>query len=143
MAAFELDPHLAHDCVALGRLGLCRVLLMNNPAVPWFILVPETTATELCDLEAGEQARLLAEINAVSHFVRDHFTVDKLNVASIGNIVRQLHVHVVGRRVEDDYWPGVVWGAASERRYGARAVADIAAAAGEALGDAFRVAADG
>lgn len=114
---FELDARLQQDCFRLGQLEFCHVLLLDNAAVPWFVLVPETTVTEVCDLGTTQQYALVQEINAVSTFVRDAFAIDKLNVAAIGNIVRQLHVHVVGRRVGDYCWPGVVWGTVPPERY--------------------------
>ena len=114
---FELDARLAEDCFELGRLDFCRVLLMNNADLSWFILVPETGHAEVCDLSDSERERLWAEVDVLSGFVREHYPVDKLNVAAIGNIVRQLHVHVVGRREDDYCWPGVVWGAEVKRHY--------------------------
>lgn len=108
---FQLDERLAADCVVLGELDLGLVLLMNNARVPWFILVPRTDVTELCDLRPGRRQQLFAEVDALSRFVRTHFNIDKLNVAAIGNVVSQMHVHVVGRRKDDWCWPGVVWGA--------------------------------
>ena len=115
--AFRLDERLAQDCFELGRLGLSRVLLMNNAGVPWFILVPETACTELHQLPESERQRLHAEIQALSEFVNSHYSPDKLNVAAIGNIVRQLHVHVVGRHEDDYCWPGVVWGTTAPKTY--------------------------
>jgi diadenosine tetraphosphate (Ap4A) HIT family hydrolase len=114
---FDLDERLSRDCYELGKLGFCRVLLMNNAAVPWFILVPETDMTEVCELAPDEQTLLWSEVNAVAGFVRNHHAIDKLNIAAIGNIVRQLHVHVVGRRLDDYCWPGVVWGEPAQQTY--------------------------
>ena len=108
---FELDARLAADCHLLGRMGCSRLLLMDNALIPWFILVPETTATELYQLEPQLQLSLLSNINSLSGFIQDHFSTHKLNIAAIGNQVRQLHVHVIGRYENDPYWPGVVWGA--------------------------------
>ena len=134
---FELDPRLRQDCFLLGRLPLCQLLLMNNAALPWFILVPETTVTEVCDLPPGDQATLLDEINAVSKLVRGFERVEKLNVAAIGNIVRQLHVHVVGRHPGDYCWPGVVWGSEAPRRYPALEVEAIRAQTSAVIGPQF------
>jgi diadenosine tetraphosphate (Ap4A) HIT family hydrolase len=122
---FELDAQLQRDCFVLGRLDFCQLLLMNNAGVPWFILVPETTLTETFDLDASRQAMLQAEINALAAFVRASFITDKLNIATIGNIVRQLHVHVVGRRQNDYCWPGVVWGTVPPERYTDEQLAQI------------------
>jgi len=138
MDDFLLDPQLARDCYVLGDLGSSRLLLLDNALVPWFIVVPRVAVSELCDLEAAQQAEVLAQVNAVSRFVQGAFPVDKLNVAAIGNIVRQLHIHVVGRRRDDFCWPGVVWGAPGRETYPAGEVARIRGLAAAALGTAFR-----
>jgi len=114
---FELDAQLQQDCFRLGRLEFCQVLLLDNAAVPWFVLVPETGVAEICDLPVAQQQQLLRETSAVANFVRQAFVTEKLNIAAIGNIVRQLHVHVVGRRAGDYCWPGVVWGTVPPERY--------------------------
>jgi len=114
---FELDARLQQDCFRLGRLEFCQVLLLDNAAVPWFVLVPETGVAEICDLPVAQQQQLLRETSAVANFVRQTFVTEKLNIAAIGNIVRQLHVHVVGRRAGDYCWPGLVWGTVPPERY--------------------------
>ncbi len=114
---FTLDERLARDCHRLASLPLSELLLMNNALVPWFILVPRVEVSELHELPPPRQQDLLGEINLVCRFVQHDFTPDKLNVAAIGNIVRQLHVHVVGRRVNDICWPGVVWGMNQREAY--------------------------
>ncbi len=96
---------------------MCRVLLIDNALVPWFILVPETDCAEIIDLGAASQAVLLQEINLVAGFVKRRFVPYKLNIAAIGNVVRQLHVHIVGRYQDDYAWPGVVWGRAERKAY--------------------------
>lgn len=136
-AGITLDPRLEQDCFVLGRLKLCHLLLMNNAAVPWYILVPDTAATEICDLNLMAQAILYDEINVVSGYVQGIAGVEKLNVAAIGNIVRQLHVHVIGRHPADFAWPGVVWGVASDEQYTDEQVVEIVVAVKEQLGDAF------
>jgi diadenosine tetraphosphate (Ap4A) HIT family hydrolase len=84
---------------------------MNNAHYVWLILVPEVpSAIELIDLNENQQQQLLAEINQVSHILKNHFPCDKLNIAMIGNIVSQLHVHIVARRKDDISWPNPVWG---------------------------------
>lgn len=113
--SFALDEQLQQDCHVIGRLPLSHVLLMNNQALPWLILVPEVTATELIDLDAADSAQLARETQLLARLVRSGLpgcpAVDKLNIAAIGNIVRQLHIHIVGRYAGDCCWPGVVWGA--------------------------------
>ena len=108
---FVLDPRLAADCFVLGDLDDSLLLLMNNARVPWMILVPRVEVDELHELEASQRQALLASACDVASFIKDEFPVEKMNVASIGNIVRQLHVHIVGRDASDYCWPGVVWGA--------------------------------
>jgi diadenosine tetraphosphate (Ap4A) HIT family hydrolase len=87
--------------------------------------VPETDVAEICDLPIAQQHLLLQETTAVANFVRQAFVTDKLNVAAIGNIVRQLHVHIVGRRTGDYCWPGVVWGTVPPERYTDEQLAQI------------------
>ncbi len=132
---FKLDSRLQEDCFILGKLGFSHLLLMNNAALPWFILVPTTSEPEVCDLTASEQARLWEEVNSVADFVRSNFQVDKLNIGAIGNVVSQLHVHVVGRRKDDYCWPDVVWGSKPEKLYMDDEVAAVVSLAAENLKD--------
>lgn len=125
MNGFVLDPRLQQDCVVLGDLPLSILLLMNDARFPWFILVPRVTVVELHALEASEYATLGVEMRRVSYFVQTAFDTDKLNVAAIGNMVRQLHVHIVGRRVDDLCWPGVVWGCSGREPYSEAALAHM------------------
>ena len=108
--AFVLDERLSQDCHQLADLSFCRLLLMNNALLPWFILVPKVDKTELHELTEAQQLALMKEIDLISRFAQQHFTPEKLNVAAIGNIVRQMHVHIVARETDDICWPGVVWG---------------------------------
>ena len=111
MKNFKIDPQLAGDNPLIGELLCSQVLLMNNKKVPWFVLVPKVgDVSEIYELDKNTQQLLLEDINTISFFIKQHFEVDKLNVAAIGNIVKQLHVHVVGRNKNDCAWPGVVWG---------------------------------
>jgi diadenosine tetraphosphate (Ap4A) HIT family hydrolase len=113
---------------------------LNKAEVPWFVLVPETAVIELCDLNAQEQALLQTEVNLLSRFVRDAFDITKLNVAAIGNIVAQLHIHVIGRHPADAWWPQVVWGQTSAGGYDAARIGEIAAALATRLGADYRTA---
>ena len=141
MNNFELDPRLAKDCLVLGRLTISQLLLMDNSLLPWFILVPQTAETEIIDLSTAEQADLLEEINLLSTFVRNNFEVSKLNIAAIGNIVSQLHVHVVGRDPSDYCWPNVVWGQQGEHRpYTTERVNEISSALEQQLAEKFKLA---
>lgn len=114
---FPLDERLARDCHSLAELSLSRLLLMNNALLPWFILVPRVDVVEIHELTAEQQHQLLEEVNLISRFVQQQFRPDKLNVAAIGNIVRQMHIHIVGRKADDICWPGVVWGVEQRLAY--------------------------
>jgi diadenosine tetraphosphate (Ap4A) HIT family hydrolase len=110
-ADFKLDPRLAADTVYVADWALCRVLLMDDAQFPWLVLVPRRPGlAELDDLDADDRTRLLQEIQRAMQTLRDTVEYDKLNVGALGNIVRQLHVHVVARRRNDAAWPGPVWG---------------------------------
>jgi diadenosine tetraphosphate (Ap4A) HIT family hydrolase len=115
--SFQLHEQLQKDCYVLGRLDASQVLLLDNALVPWFILVPETDATEFHQLDNEVQLRVLAEINQLSACVEQTFTVEKLNVAIIGNKVPQMHIHVIGRNRNDYCWPGVVWASTEKQPY--------------------------
>ena len=115
---FELDSRLAADTAFVADWELSRVLLMDDARFPWLILVPRRAQTaELDDLAPDEQAQLLGEINRAMALLRGLGSLDKLNVGALGNIVRQLHVHVVARRQGDAAWPGPVWGSGAAVRY--------------------------
>ncbi len=137
MHDFELDSRLANDCHILGKLDISLLLLMNNSLVPWFILVPKTTKTEMTDLAQTDQEALLKEINLVSNFVKTNFRISKLNIAAIGNIVSQLHVHIVGRNPSDYCWPNVVWGVDEKETYTDERVKEISALLAKQLGKHF------
>ncbi len=137
MNDFELDARLADDCLILGKLDLCLLLLMNNSLVPWFILVPNTTKTEMTDLPQADQDTLLKEINLMSSFVKGNFNISKLNIATIGNIVSQLHIHIVGRDPSDYCWPNVVWGTQEKEPYTDKQVERITMALNDQLGSKF------
>lgn len=138
MKPFQLHPKLANDCFILGKLTFSQVLLMNNAALPWFILVPETPRLELCDLPPPQQLQFLEEINAISHYIQHQHPGYKLNVAMIGNIVQQLHVHVVGRNPTDYCWPQVVWGHPISQHYAAEQIPPLVAKLKTYLGAAFQ-----
>ena len=119
---FALHPQLAQDTTLLGDLTLARVLLMNDANYPWLILVPRRAgAVEIIDLAEDEQLALSREIALASHALKAVTACDKLNIAAIGNVVPQLHVHVVARRRDDAAWPKPVWGAAPAKPYDAAA----------------------
>ena len=115
---FILDPRLAADTIPIGDLPLCRVLLMNDARYPWLILVPRRPdMAEIIDLERDARLALMDEIAQASDALRALVNLDKINVGALGNIVRQLHVHVLARSVGDYAWPGPVWGAGATVKY--------------------------
>lgn len=134
---FEIDPNLARDCHDVGDLNGHHLLLMDNTLVPWFILVPETAVSEICDLPDEVSDSLHTAIRQLCFHVRENWPIEKLNVAAIGNVVRQLHVHIVGRHRQDFCWPGVVWGRSEKMPYQHEQVDDIQAALLQSLGDSF------
>lgn len=116
--SFELHPQLAADCVAIDDLPLCRLLLMDDANYPWCILVPRRAGTrELHELTQADQAMLLRETTLLSAVMQSLFAADKMNIAALGNVVPQLHVHVIARHTDDPAWPRPVWGALPRRRY--------------------------
>ncbi len=122
--AFALDPRLQADTRHVASLALCDVLLMNDTRFPWLVLVPRRAGmVEICDLPADEQTLLWEEVNRASSVLRDIAPFDKLNLGALGNIVRQLHVHIVGRREGDAAWPGPVWGSGVAKPYESEALA--------------------
>jgi diadenosine tetraphosphate (Ap4A) HIT family hydrolase len=130
---WSLDPQLAADTVPVGDLKLSRVLLANDANYPWLILAPRKPAlTELIDLDESGQRQLLAEVDAAARALKRVTQCDKLNIAALGNIVAQLHVHVIARQRSDAAWPKPVWGAVPPRGYELQArVAFIAAIRGK------------
>lgn len=108
---FVLDTRLEQDTVSIGDFRLCRLLLMNDSSYPWFILVPRLEeVSEVFQLSTADQKLLWEEVTALAEIVKDTFGADKMNVATLGNVVAQLHVHVIGRRLDDATWPAPVWG---------------------------------
>ena len=115
---FQLDPRLAADTHRVTALALCDVLLMNDATYPWLILVPRRAdMADVIDLKPEDQHRLTDEVAQACRVLRAMFKPDKLNVAALGNMVRQLHVHVIARRTSDAAWPGPVWGKAPAAPY--------------------------
>ncbi len=110
MPDFQIHRQLLADCHRIGKFKLCHVLLHKNASVPWFILVPETEIGDLLDLPEELRSVAMKEAALVSRFIKQESRCRKINFASIGNVVRQMHLHVVGRREDDLCWPAPVWG---------------------------------
>jgi diadenosine tetraphosphate (Ap4A) HIT family hydrolase len=124
VTAFALDPRLAADTHVVAEYELCRVLLMDDARFPWVILVPRRAAlTELIELPRDDQHTLLDEVNRVAHGLHALLKPDKLNVAALGNVVAQLHVHVIARFRNDAAWPRPVWGVGEREPYASAALA--------------------
>lgn len=124
--AFALHPQLARDCIALGDLSLCRVLLMDDARFPWVILVPRRPdIQEIYQLEEADQQQLWRESARLSARLMQSFAGDKLNVAALGNLVPQLHIHHIVRFRHDACWPAPVWGQAQAQPSSAERIDDI------------------
>ena len=122
---FELDTRLAADSVLIADGPLSQIRLMNDDRFPWVVLVPRVAgASEWIDLDGGQQRLLLAEINQVSRHLKQKPNVTKLNIGALGNIVRQLHVHLIGRFEGDAAWPGPVWGSGPAQRLDTNVLAE-------------------
>ena len=110
--AWTLHPQLAKDTIHIGDLPLSRVLVINDANYPWLLLVPRRIGvSEMIDLDEVEQAQLWTEIARTGRALKTVTECDKLNIAALGNVVPQLHVHVIARRQSDAAWPKPVWGA--------------------------------
>lgn len=122
-AAFALDPRLAADTHRVGDLEFSRLLLMDDARFPWLILVPRRAGLrELLELPRDEQHTLLDEINRCAHVLHALKRPEKLNIAALGNVVAQLHVHVIARYAGDAAWPRPVWGCGERVPYSADAL---------------------
>lgn len=137
MKSLEIDARLKEDTIQLGSVNGQALLLMNNSLVPWFIVLPNTRETELYKLPESERRVLEKNVNVLSEFISSNFHIEKLNVAAIGNVVSQMHVHIVGRHRNDFCWPGVVWGQTARKAYGESELTNILTLLTKHLGDAF------
>lgn len=136
---FQLHPQLAKDCRELGRLALCRLLLMDDSQYPWFILVPEREGvTEIHVLGDADRAQLWEESALLSRALVKGFAPEKLNIAALGNVVPQLHVHHIVRYRHDPAWPQPVWGKLPPKPYYAAEVEKLRALMRSLLGPALR-----
>ncbi len=131
---FELDERLANDTVWLGDLPLCRVLLMRDANYPWLILVPRRSGMrELCELTDADQQQFMRESSAVAKVLMQLFSADKLNIAALGNMVPQLHIHHIARFTDDAAWPKPIWGCVAAADYKEGELRERSAALQDAL----------
>ncbi|WP_152221553.1 HIT domain-containing protein [Pseudomonas sp. SCB32] len=138
---FALDSRLKQDTVPVGDFPLSSLLLMNDSQYPWFILVPRREdVSELFQLDPEDQQQLWKEATQLAETLKDTFCADKMNVANLGNVVSQLHVHVIVRRRSDVAWPGPVWGRHPAVPYSAEELASLREKLRMVLGDDFRFA---
>lgn len=115
---FRLHPQLEQDCEQLGRFALCRLLLMRDANYPWCILVPEREGvTEIYQLSEADQLQLARESAQLAKVMATLFAADKMNIAALGNVVPQLHIHHIARHRGDPAWPAPVWGKVPARAY--------------------------
>lgn len=128
-SAWTLHPELKKDTIDIGDLPLSRVLVIKDANYPWLLLVPRREgAVEIIDLDEVAQAQLMTEISRVSRALKEITRCDKLNVAALGNMVPQLHVHIIARRASDAAWPRPVWGAAEPLAHDAEEVQNFISA---------------
>ncbi len=122
----ELHPQLEKDCIVLGEFTLCSLLLLNDANYPWFILLPNREGvTEIHHLSASDQQQLLNESVTFSQCLEQVFQPDKLNIAALGNVVPQLHIHHIARFKTDACWPAPVWGSVTAIPYSEEQIKDI------------------
>ena len=125
-ARFSVDPVIEQNSIFIRDLGLSTVYLKNDKENPWFILVPRKAgAVELIDLNHEEQTMLMEEITIVSEFLKSHYRPYKMNVGSLGNIVTQLHIHIIARNPNDRAWPGPIWGTPTTQEFDFNEVENI------------------
>lgn len=126
MHPFQLAPQLQKDCIHLGRFQLCELLLMNDCNFPWFILVPaRSDISEIYHLSQADQQQLTRESSFLAENLMDVFAADKMNIAALGNMVSQLHVHHVVRFETDLTWPKPVWGALPSQAYSDQQIEEL------------------
>ncbi len=111
MPKFELHPRLQQDCFSVGHFALSQILMMNDSQYPWYILVPQRSEIrEIYQLEPNDRQQLMSESCLLAETLAEIYHADKMNIAAIGNLVPQLHVHHVVRYSTDLAWPGPIWG---------------------------------
>jgi diadenosine tetraphosphate (Ap4A) HIT family hydrolase len=141
MSTFSLDSRLEADCIRLGELPLSQLLLMDDASYPWFILVPRRPGIrEIFELAPDDRRQLWEESTQLAEGMSRVLQPDKINIAALGNVVPQLHLHHVARYIDDRAWPGPVWGAGAAVPYRAERVAEIRSLLGSMLPDTLELA---
>jgi diadenosine tetraphosphate (Ap4A) HIT family hydrolase len=126
---WTLHPQLERDTLPVGDLPLCRLLIIKDANYPWLLLVPRRAdVVEILDLDEVERAQLMTETSRVTQALKEITKCDKLNVAALGNVVPQLHVHIIGRKKTDAAWPKPVWGVVPALTFDPQALEDFRAA---------------
>lgn len=108
--SFQIDPRLLSDTHLLLQVGSCQIRLHKNACVPWVILIPQTDCVEFCELSEARQLELTRLSRIIGDYFKAEHGAEKINFAAIGNVVQQLHIHVIGRHRQDPVWPDVLWG---------------------------------
>ena len=120
---FSLHAQLARDCVVIGQFSLSQLLLMNDANYPWFVLVPQReNIREIFELDLADQQQLLCESSFLAREMVEYFCPHKINIAALGNIVPQLHLHHIARVTTDAAWPAPVWGKVPAKPYSEEAL---------------------
>ncbi len=115
---FTLHPRLAADTIELGRFGVSNLYLMNDSRYCWLILVPAIeNLTELHELNEHDYKEVMQTVRSLSKFLKSEYSADKINVGALGNLVPQLHIHIIARKTTDEAWPGPVWGHGEAVKY--------------------------
>jgi diadenosine tetraphosphate (Ap4A) HIT family hydrolase len=135
---FQLHPRLQQDCIVIGRFELCQLLMMNDSQYPWFILVPQKSdVTEIYQLTKLDRRLLIEESSFLTENLASIFQADKMNIAAIGNLVPQLHIHHVVRYQDDKAWPLPVWGKFSAVQYTEQQINEILNLLKDRMGEAL------
>ena len=128
MTDFTLHSRLAADCISIGTLPLCEILLLNDARYAWFILVPRRAGIrEVYEMSEADQQQMTRESSAFGMAIMDAFNGDKLNIGALGNMVPQLHIHHIVRHEGDAAWPGAVWGVGTGVNYAAHKIDEMKA----------------
>lgn len=123
---FSIDPVIEQNSIFITNLNLSTIFIKNDKENPWFIIVPRKSgAVELIDLNHEEQSILMEEITIISEFLKTHYSPHKLNIGSLGNLVNQLHIHVICRNPADRAWPGPIWGTPTTHEFDFNELEDL------------------